>query len=276
MNILVTACETFLIPVKVMLYSLSRYHEDLKIYIIYNSLTTQQIKELKQFVNQKCKAQLYPVFAEGYFNKVALSEQYRTSELYFRLLAPYILPQELDRVLYMDADMIINTSLKDFYNQPFKGEYGAVVNNRFIFCDKAAAQKKKHDMKNEDVHINPGFILFNRKHFCENISMDDIMKFIEDHREMLFYFDKAKNRLIGLAEMFEFDKKAGRVEIGYTVNEKYWDNGIAENKTMLMMDFLFHVIGVNSIQAMPMPVNVKSIKVLESSRFIHGSRTIAF
>ena len=254
MNILVTACETFLIPVKVMLYSLSRYHEDLKIYIIYNSLTTQQIKELKQYVNQKCKAQLYPVFADGYFNKVALSEQYRTSELYFRLLAPYILPQELDRVLYMDADMIVNTSLKDFYNQPFEGEYAAMVNNRFY----------------------PGFILFNRKHFCENISMDDIMKFIEDHREMLFYFDKAKNRLIGLAEMFEFDKKAGRVEIGYTVNEKYWDNGIAENKTMLMMDFLFHVMGVNSIQAMPMPVNVKSIKVLESSRFIHGSRTIAF
>lgn len=83
------------------------------------------------------------------------------------------------------------------------------------------------------------------------------------------FYRKAENKLVGIAEIFEFDEKASRVEIGYTVNEKYWGKGFATNATRLMLDFLFNVIGVNSIQATPMPVNVKSKNVLERCGFIH-------
>ena len=190
MNILISVCEEFLTPAKIMLYSLSQHNENLKIYIIYNSLTAEQIEELDLYVNQKCNAELYPILADGYFKDVPLSEQYGKPELYFRLLAPYILPQELERVLYMDADMIVNSSLEDFYNQDFDGAYAAVVKDRFGFCDEVVAQKKKLGMEDEDVYFNSGLILFNMKLFRENITFDDIMKTIEVHREDLFYFDQ--------------------------------------------------------------------------------------
>lgn len=83
------------------------------------------------------------------------------------------------------------------------------------------------------------------------------------------YYKKANNKLIGITEMFEFDEKASRLELGYTVNEEYWGKGIATNATKLMLEFLFHVIDVNSIQATLMPVNIKSKNVLERCGFLH-------
>lgn len=190
MNILISVSEAFLIPVKIMLYSLAQHNKDLKIYIIYSSLTSEQIADLKQYVEQKCKAELYPVLADRYFKEVPLSEQYSKPELYYRLLAPYILPQELDRILYLDADIIVNLSFDDFYNQPFDGAYAAVVKDRFDFCDGIVTQKKKLGLKDEDVYFNSGLILFNLKLFREKISFDDIMNFIDEHREELLYFDQ--------------------------------------------------------------------------------------
>ncbi len=83
------------------------------------------------------------------------------------------------------------------------------------------------------------------------------------------YYKRSNNKLVGIAEIFEFDEKANRVEVGYTVNENYWGKGIATNATNMMLDFLFNIIEVNSIQATPMPVNEKSKNVLERCGFIH-------
>ena len=83
------------------------------------------------------------------------------------------------------------------------------------------------------------------------------------------YYKEANNKLVGIGEMFDFDDKASRVEIGYTLNENYWGKGIATNASKMMIEFLFTMVDVNSIQATPMPINVKSKNVLERCGFTH-------
>lgn len=190
MNILISVCESFLTPVKVMLYSLSRHNSGLCIYFFHGSLTLGQLAGLNEFVEEKCNAKLNVIEASDYFKDIPLSEQYSKPELYYRLLAPYILPQELERILYMDADMIVNASLSEFYHQSFDGAYAALVSDRFYFCDEVQEQKKKLGMKAEDIYFNSGLILFNLKLFRDNISLADIMDFIKENKEKLFYFDQ--------------------------------------------------------------------------------------
>lgn len=190
MNVLISVCESFLVPAKVMLYSLSQQNENLKIYLIYSSLTKEQITELSEYVTNTCHAELFAIYGGDYFKDVPLSKQYGKPELYYRLLAPYILPEEMERILYLDADIIINGSLRDFYDQSFDGAYAAFVMDRFYFCDEVQAQKKKLGLKDEDVYFNSGVVLFNLPEFRRNISFDDIMNFIDEHRESLFYFDQ--------------------------------------------------------------------------------------
>ncbi len=190
MNLLISVCEDFFEPVKVMLHSAGRYNSNLQVYLIYSSLSMEKVEELEKFVETECGGKLHAILADGYFEDVPLSEQYKKPELYFRLLAPYILPQEMDRILYMDADIVVNGALDDFYNQEFDGEYFAVVRDRFEFCDVVVEQKKKLGLKEEDVYFNSGVILFQLKEFREHITLDMIMDFIEKNREKLVYFDQ--------------------------------------------------------------------------------------
>lgn len=74
-------------------------------------------------------------------------------------------------------------------------------------------------------------------------------------------------KLVGVAEIFDFDKRVNSVTIGYTLNEDYWGKGIATKTTKILLEYLFETIDVNRIQAYVMPINIKSQKVLERSGF---------
>lgn len=75
-------------------------------------------------------------------------------------------------------------------------------------------------------------------------------------------------RIIGVAEIFDFDEKVNMVTIGYTLNEDYWGQGFATKTVEALLDYLFNTIGINRIQAFVMPINIKSKNVLERNRFI--------
>ncbi len=74
-------------------------------------------------------------------------------------------------------------------------------------------------------------------------------------------------RVIGTAEMFEYDEDVNSVEIGYRLGEEFWGQGIAVKVVHAMTDYLFGEIGVNRIQATLLPENVRSKRVLQKSGF---------
>ncbi len=83
------------------------------------------------------------------------------------------------------------------------------------------------------------------------------------------YLKTEGSKLVGVAEIFDLDKKVNSVTLGYTLNDAYWGRGIATKTTALMVDYLFNTIEVNRIQAFVMPVNEKSKEVLLRNGFVH-------
>jgi len=77
------------------------------------------------------------------------------------------------------------------------------------------------------------------------------------------------NKMVGIAEIFDFNNEVNSLEIGYTVNQNYCGKGIATKATEMMLEFLFNVIDVNRIQASTMPVNEKSQNVLKRNGFVY-------
>ena len=83
-------------------------------------------------------------------------------------------------------------------------------------------------------------------------------------------YSKSENKkLVGIAEIFDFNYDVNSLEVGYRINENYWGKGFATIATAMMLDFLFNVINVNRIQATPMPINKKSHNVLKKNGFIY-------
>lgn len=91
-------------------------------------------------------------------------------------------------------------------------------------------------------------------------------------KKMIFlgiYNKKPQQKLIGIAEIFDIDKKISMVTIGYRLNTNYWGKGIATQVTKLIVDFLIDEIKVNRIQAFVMPQNKKSGEVLKRNHFVY-------
>lgn len=79
---------------------------------------------------------------------------------------------------------------------------------------------------------------------------------------------KEDNKMVGVAELFDFDKKVDAATIGYTLNKEYWGKGIATKATAMLLDYLFNEIEVNRVQAFVMPQNERSKKVLLRNHFV--------
>lgn len=82
------------------------------------------------------------------------------------------------------------------------------------------------------------------------------------------YLRDEPDRLIGLAQMFDYRRRANSMTVGYIVNEAYWHRGVATHAVSLMKDYLLGTQGLSRLVAYVMPDNVRSAGVLVVNGFV--------
>lgn len=87
------------------------------------------------------------------------------------------------------------------------------------------------------------------------------------------YLKNDPNRLVGLAEMFDYKKREDIITVGYRLNEEYWNKKIASNALELMVEYLVNDIGISTLKAFVMPENIYSSKVLLNNGFVKEDYT---
>lgn len=88
------------------------------------------------------------------------------------------------------------------------------------------------------------------------------------------YLCDEPEKLIGLAEMFDYKKRANQMTIGYRINELYWNRGIATETAKLITDYLCNRTGVKTLKAYVMPENIFSERVLIKNGFKKEVNTV--
>ena len=112
MNLLVTLNASYLAPLNVMLFSLMRSNptEKFNIYLLHNNLSEELLLPTRKILGGNS---LYPIqVQEPQLKDAPVSKRY-PQEMYFRIFAAQYLPEGIDRVLYLDPDIIINGSLRE-------------------------------------------------------------------------------------------------------------------------------------------------------------------
>ena len=110
-DILVTLDRNYLPVLRVMLHSLAQSDPEgeFTVYAVHNSLTEQDLQRLHTLFPR-----VHPVSVkvpEGLLAGAPVSDRYPT-EMYYRLFAAHYLPQQLDRILYLDPDLVVLNSLR--------------------------------------------------------------------------------------------------------------------------------------------------------------------
>ena len=102
-------------------------------------------------------------------------------EMYFRLMLPKLLPEDVDRILYIDVDTIVNHSLLELYDTDFEGNMLCACTDPLNgdFPDIRNEIFAEH-MKQGFTYFNSGVLLMNVPAMREKYDLKDYLKVAED------------------------------------------------------------------------------------------------
>ncbi|MDE6260048.1 MAG: glycosyltransferase family 8 protein [Oscillospiraceae bacterium] len=186
MKILVTVNEKYIYPLKVMLYSLfSTQEEPVTVFLMHTEISASSVGMLRDFCHLY-KAELLEVqIEEDAFENAPVMEHF-SKEMYYRLLAPWLLPNE-DRVLYLDPDIMINGSLRSLWEIDFDGALMVVVKDRPI---ELLGCRIKQELKKDSVYFNSGMLLMDLKRIREEIEQEEISALVTKWKDELEFPDQ--------------------------------------------------------------------------------------
>lgn len=189
MNILVCLDENYLPPLRVMLKSLyvNNPGESITVWLLHQNISTSKLDELSIF----CVAhgsELKPIKVNGeQFAGAPVSQRY-TQEMYYRLLAPHLLPQTIDRVLYLDPDILIINPLRKLYGLDMAGYLFAAAPH--TGKTEFANEINKMRLGTDHSYYNSGVLLIDCARGREVIDPADIYRYVEEHKLALVLPDQ--------------------------------------------------------------------------------------
>lgn len=188
-NLLVTLDSNYIKPLQVMLTSLflNNKEEDFSIYLMHSSLSTEEVDMLQVYVGEEGH-QLHELKITGeYFQDAPVVKHY-TKEMYYRLLAYKFLPDTLDRVLYLDPDILIINEIKNLYETDLTGYlYAAAYHDLATIKELNKIRLKAYEM---EAYYNSGVLLMNLEEQRERINEQEIYDFVEKNKKRLVLPDQ--------------------------------------------------------------------------------------
>lgn len=188
-NLLITLDHNYIAPAKVMLFSLLLHNPNraIDLYILHSSLTPEDIGQIQAvfdcFSCEESRRVIPISIQDDMLAGAPVTDRY-PREMYYRIFAARYLPEELDRVLYLDPDLIVNGSLDTLCQTPLEENFYAAASHVKEPMRKINALRL--GMEKDGPYINSGVLLINLPLLREQ----------QDYEQVFHYVDKNKNRLL--------------------------------------------------------------------------------
>ena len=190
MNILITINKKFIKQVNILLNSIqySNPKENFNIYVLHRDLEESDFKIIKNNLDLKhFQIQLIHI-PEKEIDTFPVYEKRYPVEVYFRIFASKYLPQDLERILYLDADTIVINSLKELYETDFENNYYVAATHVKKVLHKL--NEIRLNIKEDEPYINTGVLLMNLKELRKVNIEKEVKAFIEKNEKKLLLPDQ--------------------------------------------------------------------------------------
>lgn len=109
-------------------------------------------------------------------------------EIYYRLAAPLLLPPELDRILYLDADIVVINPLGPLYRSDFEGSLFMACTHTREFLTRANSHRL--GLEEPVPYINTGVILMELNGLRQTIDLSAVRQYALEHFDALLLPDQ--------------------------------------------------------------------------------------
>lgn len=246
MNVLVTLDEGYLHPLTVMLRSLLDNNQcEIDVYVMNSSLRENHLERVRRGVELYCgtedtkRMQLIDVKVDRAMLKDAPITDRYPQEMYYRIFAAKFLPEELDRVLYLDPDMVIINPLGGLYCMGLGDDWFAAASHVGPVLEKI--NELRLQSEEPGPYINSGVMLMNLEELRKHQDIHQVFDYIEKMKDALILPDQDVISALYGGKIREID------HYRYNMTER-----------ILRLQQLPGVAGLQTLQGMD-PVDVKWI-----------------
>lgn len=179
LHIAFSATDSYVNYLGTTIYSIGQHHpdQDIKVYVLSSYLSDYSLQKLARLETERLSIDWLRV-DQSRFDGLPLKHNI-SIETYFRLLLPSLLP-DLERVLYLDCDILIKGDLLPFWETDLTGYYAAGVNERDMLY-RNPDYRRSIGFADDDVYINAGVCLFN----LDQLRADDMERVLFEQAEAL-------------------------------------------------------------------------------------------
>lgn len=216
MNVAYSSSESYAEICGISLVSLFENNKDvdwITVYIIDNNISEQNKQRLKKTAEKYSRELIFVSCFD--LEKLTHTNIYVgrwNISTFFRLYLASILPESVERIVYIDCDTIVRHSIYDIYQIDFGS------------CSVAGVDDCRSDLyrveigsKPGEVYINNGFIIINLKKWREEHLEDEFCRYISERDGDLTYMDQAPlNGILGArGQILELPAKYNAQRIFY-------------------------------------------------------------
>ncbi|HIE5242973.1 TPA: glycosyltransferase family 8 protein [Proteus mirabilis] len=134
-----------------------KYH----FHIFYSNISDDNLDKIKKLELEGCALTLYKINV-NIFKNMQVKENLPIS-MYFRLIIPQVLHPFINKVLYLDADIICINKLSDIFSYNLKNKIAGVINHAYI--DPYVSSLS---LNNTEYYFNSGVMLINTEEWKLN------------------------------------------------------------------------------------------------------------
>ena len=189
-NILVTLDENYIPQLNVMLSTLLRFNPDcdFDVYLLHTSIRKEALTSTENLLGSR--GRLIPIDASDMPLADAPTTSRYPKEIYYRIFAAKYLPETVNRVLYLDPDLVINGSVLPLYTLPMEDYFYAAASHIGSIGLLHKFNELRLDMDDDSPYINSGVLLMNLELLRKEQDCGEVVKFIEKHKALLMLPDQ--------------------------------------------------------------------------------------
>lgn len=157
-----------------------------QVYILHSDLEEADCERIRADVGEQAECHFVFVDQE-IFSGFPETKRY-PAQIYYRLAAPLLLPETLDRILYLDVDTVIINPLDGLYDMDFEGNYFlACTHTRKFLTD---FNRIRLGVRQEVPYVNTGVMVYNLAALREAVRLEDIRDFADRKMRMFLLPDQ--------------------------------------------------------------------------------------
>lgn len=188
MNICYVINQNYIGQFKVSALSLlANTKNSVQFHILQSDLSEANKEDILRFLNENHSSAQFYELNDSIFEGLPRMHYDQSYTAYYKVFIPNIL-STLDRILYLDADIIINKDISELYFLDTK--------EKFLSCvldEKINKNKKDHVLSLNgalNTYFNSGVLLFDMTYKKEMKNEDQIKAFIQNNTNLIIWHDQ--------------------------------------------------------------------------------------